>query len=505
MKHLIPIMIILLLVSTSFVGVSYGIENKYSLYFTPNNIDMLIFISPQYGEDEEIIQAINKYIELVEDDINWSTEIIFIDSEDNFYTGIDDIMEDYYDDYSIKACIMVGEDINTPLASDMDYCEAPSTVPWYTTGGTSSYTMSEDGIIQGPQLMDICISLLYPTSDLDYQTKKSQIISVFNKFSMHRHVYYTKDILVFIDSEIAKHNNNKARHIYQGMDEYGDLYYKEDPTKNEVMNSLEESHSLYFVCGHSTPSGTCVNSNGSSAVIASYLDELDTPLFGASGCYVEGWWSDFPDNNRLDPSISIGEGSSHYGAMIFTAPRLRMLLLGFLMQSGFSYKSFIEHAISNLTTGKTLAESMIGHNYCGDCQTVVGDPTFHYSFENSPPEMPDITGSVSGGAGKKYEYTFTVDEPDKDAVYYYIDWGDDNTEDWIGLYDFGETAKISHVWEEEGNYTIKAKAKDSYGAEGNWSYFKVTMPHSYNNPFWWLDGLLDRFPLLHRLLEVLIT
>jgi hypothetical protein len=275
------------------------------------------------------------------------------------------------------------------------------------------------------------------------------------------------------------------------MDDFGNLYYKEDPSKSEVIGSLEGSYSMYFVEGHSTPSGTDVNSTGSSGIIASNLDELDTTFFGASGCYVDGWWSDFPDNNMLDPSIT--KGCPHFGAMIFTARQLRVMMLGLLCQSGYPYPiSFIEQAVPDLTSGETLADSMIGNVYVGDCQTVVGDPTFYYSFENEPPFSPFINGSSNGRPGKKYDFTLTVDEPDKDAVYYYIDWGDNDTENWIGLYDFGDAAKVSHVWEEEGNYTIKAKAKDSYGEEGNWTYLEVSIPKnkSFNsifNPFRWLS------------------
>ena len=63
MKHILPIMVTLLLVSTTFVGASFNIEMKYnSHYVINNNVDMLIFISPQYKDDAEILQAIDNYI-----------------------------------------------------------------------------------------------------------------------------------------------------------------------------------------------------------------------------------------------------------------------------------------------------------------------------------------------------------------------------------------------------------------------------------------------------------
>lgn len=504
MKRLIPVIVILLLVSTSFVGLSFEVEMKHNSHYVINNIvDMLIFISPQYKDDEEILQAIENYIAAVEGDVGWSVEIITISTEENFFTDIDDYIESYYEDYNIKACIMVGEDLHTALAGDSDYTEGPSTVPWYTTGGMDAYKIGEEGgVIQTPNRMDICISLIYPTNDLDYTTKKLQIISVFNKFSMQRHAYYTKDLLVFVDADLAKSNNYKTRTIYQTMDDYGNLYYNEDPTGSDVQNSLIELYSMYYVEGHSSPSGTCVSSNGSTGFFANYLDELKTSFFGATGCFVNGWWSAFPDNNWLDPSIT-NEGFPHYGSMIFISPWLRVMVLGILSSNGWSFKtSFIEHAVQNLTNGMTLAESMIGNIYSGDYQTVVGDPTFHYSFYNNPPDEPAIQGDTDGKTGKGYEYTFNAEDPDGDGVQYFIDWGDGNTS-LTELGFSGVNIPVEHVWETEGTYIISSKTIDLYGNESDWTYFQVTMPYTYN-PFWQLNEKSDGFPLLQRLLEGLI-
>jgi len=35
---------------------------------------------------------------------------------------------------------------------------------------------------------------------------------------------------------------------------------------------------------------------------------------------------------------------------------------------------------------------------------------------------------------------------------------------------------VSHIWEEEGNYIIKVKAKDSYETESDWGTLEVSMP-----------------------------
>jgi hypothetical protein len=511
LKRIFVSIIVIGLLSTPFLAIAdagnQGVFKQKTIesYVSADDVDMLIFVSPQYANDTEILQAIDNYTVAVEEDVNWRTQVICINPEFNDFKLIDNIIESYYDNYSIKACIMVGEDTNTALAADTDYMEGPSTVPWYTIGGESSYTMCETGIIGESHQMDICISLIYPTSDLDYQTKKSQIISVLNKFSAHRHVYYRGDILVFIDSEMAQLHNNTPRNIYQSMGNYGNLYYKEDPIDSELQSSLEGSYSMYYVGGHSNPSSTNVNQPPEAAAFqAYYLDQLDTSFFGASGCYVEGWYSDFLDNNKLDPSIS-EQRPPHYGSMIFTAPVLRVMVLGELAQFGYSYPvSFIEHAVPDLTGGMTLADSMIGHIYCGDFQTLVGDPTFCYSFENEPPSTPSINGPAHGKARVSYTFYSSSIDPDDDQVYYNWSWGDGKYSGWLGPYEPGSNTGVKHTWSRKGTYQIKVKAKDTNGAESKWSDpLSVSMPRtiSFNSL---LMKILERFPRIFPILRQLI-
>jgi len=121
---------------------------------------------------------------------------------------------------------------------------------------------------------------------------------------------------------------------------------------------------------------------------------------------------------------------------------------------------------------------------------------------NDPPIKPSISGEVEGKIDTSYTYTVESIDPEGLHIWYVIDWGDGKDTGWIGPFK-GEISK-SHKWTEKGDYIIRCKAKDPYGDESDWGELRVTMPHSYNNQFWWLNGLLDRFPLLQRLIEVLI-
>lgn len=381
-KNILMTFVVLIMI-TSVGTASLTIKNSY--YFQDTNssdsIDMLIFLSPQYAHNIRIIHAINKYCEAVKTDIDWNIKILTINPCQNDFQQIDKIIENYYENYTIKACMMVGEDIDTAKGADWDYNEAPSTAPWYTIGGENSYYIDENGdiSIDNPHKMDICISLVYPTSTLSYFRKSMQIISVFNKFSKNRDIDYNGKISVFAGSREV-HCNRSIKDVYESMDRYGDLYYKEDPNLFEIIKSLTGSYSIYCISGHSNPSKTCVNEEKNRMFYANYLTLLDTPFFTASGCYVEGWWSDYEDNNVLDPSIR----RIWYGSKIFNSQHIRAMVLGFPDQAaggpGDPYYNFIVNAIPDLTSGRTLAESMIGHTffYSND-STVYGDPTFHYT------------------------------------------------------------------------------------------------------------------------------
>lgn len=81
---------------------------------------------------------------------------------------------------------------------------------------------------------------------------------------------------------------------------------------------------------------------------------------------------------------------------------------------------------------------------------------------------PIISGPTYGDPGKEYEYTFVTEDPEKDDIWLYIDWGDGEIEKWIGPYNSSMEVTVSHEWSEEGRYEIKAKSKDIWD-DSSWS------------------------------------
>ena len=112
---------------------------------------------------------------------------------------------------------------------------------------------------------------------------------------------------------------------------------------------------------------------------------------------------------------------------------------------------------------------------------------------NNPAYKPTIEGKSSGAVGKKYDYIFSSIDPEGNDVYYYIDWGDNTFEEWIGPYKSGEEITIAHKWSEQGSYILRAKAKDIFDAESDWALLSVSMPK---------NKAINTMPLFLRFLQI---
>ena len=125
--------------------------------------------------------------------------------------------------------------------------------------------------------------------------------------------------------------------------------------------------------------------------------------------------------------------------------------------------------------------------------------------ENEAPNTPTIDGLTNGKAGESYKYTYLSHDPNEDNVYLCIEWGDGESSGWIGPYASSEKVEVNHTFIDKGMYTIRAKAKDIYGAESEWGTLEINMPknkrfNTYSLILELLDELTHRFPLLKLIL-----
>lgn len=125
---------------------------------------------------------------------------------------------------------------------------------------------------------------------------------------------------------------------------------------------------------------------------------------------------------------------------------------------------------------------------------------------NANPDAPVIDGRTKVKVRKLYNFTFNATDPNNDGVKYFIDWGD-NTSQWTD-YDYSsKNITVSHSWKKQGTVNITAKAVDFYGNESALATFeiKITLPRTFPGKTLFLElleKLIDRFPLLERVLNI---
>jgi hypothetical protein len=112
---------------------------------------------------------------------------------------------------------------------------------------------------------------------------------------------------------------------------------------------------------------------------------------------------------------------------------------------------------------------------------------------NNAPTTPSITGPETGKPKIPYNCTIVAADPDGDQVTYFIDWGDNTSEEWPGVYDSNVPVTVGHHFLYKGTYDIKVKAKDIYGAESDWGYLQVKMPISSSYDHHPMLNIIQRF------------
>ena len=96
-----------------------------------------------------------------------------------------------------------------------------------------------------------------------------------------------------------------------------------------------------------------------------------------------------------------------------------------------------------------------------------------WNFKTRPPNNPPYTpktpsGPDQGYVGASYSYSIFTDDPDDDQIRYTFDWGDGTASE-TELVESGRSASQSHVWDDEGEYSVRVMAADSESGESGWS------------------------------------
>ena len=360
---------------------------NFSIY-DEDALDMAIFISPQYKDDDDILDAIYTYIDAVYDDIRWNVGIVTIESGNNKYDDISDIIQSLHHENPLKACLMVGEDIgvehNYIVTSDSHHC-VPAIQGWSSVDGW--YVLSTTCDIQMVAyefVVDISIALLFPCHNDAYETKKEQLISVFNKFSTGRDRIYdveAGEAYALFDEKNLGHNGD-YRSVFEGEVPYiGDATIVGNPQQSVVDSIRDKSLNYLVILGHAF--SNVVHPNPGVFKKTVDLDKIDCPYVNIEGCYTDGWWSDVPPSC----AYTMPSRSDFFGHSVFENPNLRAYMggsIGWYATSSTPDRGYLaEGGLRRMASGMTIAESMIGVTASNSRCIIFGDPTFHY--QNTQP------------------------------------------------------------------------------------------------------------------------
>ena len=86
------------------------------------------------------------------------------------------------------------------------------------------------------------------------------------------------------------------------------------------------------------------------------------------------------------------------------------------------------------------------------------------------PNTPMITSEFNKGCiSSEYSFSTYAKDPNNENLQYRFDFGDKTITDWTKLVPSGTTSIASHIWENIGEYEIKAQARNQYGLLSEWS------------------------------------
>ena len=130
-------------------------------------------------------------------------------------------------------------------------------------------------------------------------------------------------------------------------------------------------------------------------------------------------------------------------------------------------------------------------------------PVQQSTVENLPPDRPMITGPTQGTVGTDYDYEIKGSDPDGDHLFYYVMWGDESIDEWVGPYASGESITLSHRWDQKGNYLIELRAMDNQNAKSEWETLPISLQKSKSIDSVW-DMIISLFPFLSDLYDFFI-
>jgi outer membrane protein assembly factor BamB len=534
-KHIIVCFIILLLLSSSFVGISKPVDVKEESVFSGPPMDSAWPMSchdtrhtgrsPYSTADTNNIEKWKFYINCW----FWGCSPA-IDNEGTIYIG-DDLYAIYPDGslkwkcegiWNLQGTPAIDENgilyVGTAFSTDRLYAiyTSDGTIKWqYNVGGHiwSSPAIAVDGTIYFGSGHGHSgsyygyINALYPNGTLRWRHKTNDWVQGSPAIGDDGTVYcgsYDHYFYALYPNGTLKWKFNTADHIVRGpcIGDDGIIYC-----------GTWYDGKLFALYPNGTMKWRYNAHHGSNPVIA---EDGTIYLGGSSGLVAvtpDGTtkWRFDPGPDRTihhsDPCIS-ADGTIYFGTTLglYNDEGGEIIAVNpdgtekwrKWIANDWVYSSPIIGADGTVYIGSTSHEVK---DFQGTCKDMSYLHAFGPVESNEPPEKPKIWGETSIKPFQAYYYKVSTNDPDRNPVSFFIDWGDGRTE-WTWEYASGEVGYIDISYIFPGVYTIRVKAKDTLDAESDWETLKIRVRLSKDRTLYssMFSSLLEHFPLLQKLL-----
>jgi PKD repeat protein len=351
---------------------------------------------------------------------------------------------------------------------------SPYSYSWSFGDGGSSTQQNPSHTFNNPGTYTVTLTVTDNIDQTDSDTISIIIEDCLLNVDAHGPYYGTVGIAIQFTGSVS---GGTPPYYYQWS--FGDGSISENQNPTHVYSSPSPSGGYPVVLYVSDSGGT--HGNGYTRA---YIDPGDTPVANAGGPYT----------GIVNQTVEF-TGSASGGASPYTFS-WDLDNDGEFDDATGSDAEWSWDAAGSYTIGLKVVDDN-GQEDTDDATVTITEPG-----TNNPPNKPaKPSGKINGKTDTPYTYTTSTTDPDEDQISYLFDWGDGTDSGWVGPYDSGATGSATHTWTSKGSYEIKVKAKDTNGAESDWSDpLAVSMPKIRGVNFL-LFNFLENHPLLYQLLE----
>jgi hypothetical protein len=234
---------------------------------------LLIFISPQYHNDNHILTAIQNYQQAIKETPGWNSTIITLTNNTNTIQSIDHQIETIAQKQNLTACMLIGEDITLPIKTTYNTIQKP-TLSKYSTINTTQES--------------ICISLLQPTPTASYHQKQQELINTLNRFSNKRTITFKHKSTIIEQQTLSTYSQKN----YQSLSQHQNMTYHQNIDNTQFSTLFQQQHDLICIHGHGQPNKIQLNSTSNLKLSSTAASILPTSILAIDGCYTDSIYTD---------------------------------------------------------------------------------------------------------------------------------------------------------------------------------------------------------------------